>query len=556
MLYEESDTDMALEFGIAPEILQPRQTVTNTHDWCDYPQVDNFPIKEEPIWSDEKLVKAILEPPDSPKKPTLKCPSKFVSGSRKRKSANRKLKLHPEGISPGASFIVNQLEENNFRDIILENFNPNKYFSDVSLEECPVKDELLNLANKTLSCQTDRFILDSNAFIVISWLAAVRIFEYDPKCEKYNEVKRVTGRKIELSSNFITSLHYDSCRIYIAYLQNIRQHQPYLEVRKLSGELVREPSIFEDVIKLINSDEDYIYFITTKNIVYIHNKKSLKAYNHRIDLRPSTSGSVIGVSVDSDLVEFKGTKLRVVCVTTKELLIVNFDATLEFEHSLVHCHKFEGQYKAVSLEKTGQLYIIHLNSVFSEWLEPTKIEFGFTGRTSSESDYFFIHELSFLFKNHIIQVKSFGEHLYLFGTTYSTTNESQSKLESYQLGCIYLPSARPLWVKHLHDVDADCRILAHHNHIVIIKSGQKISSINNKVDERFRCSDCKLNFSSAQDKDHHLREKHENIFTGLYVMKNKHLEVLGVSIFKKMTVLNYDSESGTELSLEAGYHSD
>lgn len=420
-----------------------------------------------------------------------------------------------------------------FHDPILSKVDVNFYHSSI---DCKFREDIIKLANISLPSQIERFEYESKSFIVVTWLTTARIYEY---CSngKYVEVKRIPDRSIKLSPKLVTSLHYNDSKLYLAYLISCEKDEkeskkPSLEIRDLKGKLLNRPHFYEEPIKMISSNHEFIYLITSSGNAYIHQKDFFSPVCYKVVMRPFISSPLIGFRIDSRYTN-NCTKLRLLYTTRDELAVSEYD---NYNHRVTHWFRFGTPHEIISIDKVDHLYIIHRNIPLghSTIIPQTKIEFGFTGLTSRTSC--FIHELTYSFKNRIIQVQALKENLYLFG--YAKWGESKK----YQLGCIYMPNSKPAWVKYLKGVDDDCRILAHDTNIVIIKTCQEISCYEVDTNELYQCEKCKLKLTTKGDLECHIKNDHESIFSDFSPFKNKCLQDLGASVFKKMETNDMSDE--------------
>lgn len=204
---------------------------------------------------------------------------------------------------------------------------------------------------------------------------------------------------------------------------------------------------------------------------------------------------------------------------------------------MIQCFKFDDSFETISLDKIDRLYVLHRNKYchVPQTKLPcddyvSKIEFGFLSRTeSSGENYMFLHESTISFIHHVIQVRIHREYLYLFGY-----RKDLPRTKSFEIGCLYLPSLRPIWSSEIKGVDSNCNLLVHDDHIVFIKNSQKLISIKLPSKRSAECKQCKLEFLSDDDRSRHCRSKHQNIFMQFQILKNKYLQDLGASVFKKM----------------------
>lgn len=445
-----------------------------------------------------------------------------------------------DGIAPGTPWIPKTSKEC-FRDSILAKVDPIQYHA---LVDCESKDHLIKIANKSLPSQIERFEYDCKSFIIVTWLTTVRIYEYYSNDHgHYVEVKRIPERYIRISPRLVTSLHYNDSKLYIAYLKGCEHEgvdgtKPYLEIRHLNGKLLDKPYSYDETISMIHSDNSFIYLKTISDVIYIHHK-DIFTVKYKVILKPFITCPLTGFRIDA-IRNLNHTKFRLLFTSADELLISNFDI---FEHQVIHCFRFKGSHKIVSLERINHLYIIHRNlSTDASNIDPkeplSRIECGFTSRTGGEDEFHFLHELSLSFKNRLIQIKAYKENLYVFGYINKTWDNSKS----YQIGCVYLPSPKLQWVKYFSgkdadDVNDDCHILANDNNIAIIKTRQQMSCIKIETNLKYECKECKLKFFSEDDFGTHKSDDHESIFTNFNVFTNKYLQDLGASVFKKLTTL-------------------
>lgn len=362
-----------------------------------------------------------------------------------------------------------------------------------------ISKKLLDLTKCSLKTQIDAFVDGTDSFVVVSWLNTARIFEYQSKQEEYLEIRRIPGRYISLSSQIITCLHHSNSVIYLGYMwgdkegSDEKKFKPYIERRNIKGELIEKPYYYDYVLKSIYSDDGFIYVQTNVNIIYIHRRELFSCVQYQVNFSPLTTNPLIGTWVE--LPRFKTyTRLPIITTTTKELLVTQYDA---FEHRVIQCFKFDDEYNTVAIEKLHRLIIVHRNSASS-----SKIEFGFMSKVSESKDYLFIHEATISFNHQVIQIKQHKMYLYIF---------SRCKTK-YELGCILLPSLRPLWTTQLKNVDDTCHIVAHDEHIAIVKRNQEISTFKPKSTQINR----------------------ESMFNKLTIETNRHLQTLGASVFQKL----------------------
>lgn len=430
---------------------------------------------------------------------------------------------------------ISQSSDVSFHDPILSKIDVNFYHSSI---DCKFQDDLIKLANISLPSQIERFEYESKSFIVVTWLTTARIYEYcSSGISKYVEVKRIPERRVKLSPKLITSLHYDDSKLYLAYLISCEKDEkeskkPSLEIRDLKGKLLDRPYFYEETINMISSNHEFVYLMTSSGIAYIHQKNFFSPICYKVVLRPFITSPLTGFRIDSRYTN-NCTKLRLLYTTRDELAVSEYD---NYNHRVTHWLRFEAPHEIISIDKVDQLYIIHRNIPLGDSMRipQTRIEFGFIGFTSRTSR--FIHELTYSFKNRIIQVKALKENLYLFG--YAKWGESKK----YQLGCIYMPNSKPVWVKYLKGVDDDCRILAHDTNIVIIRTCQEISCFEVDTNELYQCEKCKLKLATKGDLDCHIKHGHESILSDFIPLKNKCLQDLGASVFKKMETTDMSDE--------------
>lgn len=534
--------EVLAKLGINLDIFAPTR-IDERKGWIHGPdKVPESPRKEDVKVEEESAENSRTELSDTDytkaeyiKQESIKTVNPVVKHTKRYpRRGSKKLKTYA-GIAPGTPWVPKR-SETCFRDVILAKVDPYQYHAFIDYE---YKEPLIRLANKTLPSQIERFEYESKPFIIVTWLTTLRIYEYYPNDRgNYVEVKRIPERFIKISRKLVTSLHYNDSKIYIAYLggcehDGLDSNKPYLEIRNLNGELLGKPRIYDEAITKIHSDHDFIYLLTKSDFVYIHRKKFLRP-TFKVMLKPLITSPLTGFRIDSNR-DLNHTKLKLLFTSANELVISNYDV---FEHQVIHCFRFEGLHKIISLEKVDRLYIIHRNLPDAGVRQgPTtvlsRIEFGFTSRTSKDEDFHFVHELTVSFRKHIVKIKAFKENLYILGYV-----QRWGEKRLYQVGCIYMPSPKPLWIQNLEDVDDDCHILAHDNNIVIIKTCQRISCIKIEANAMYECKECKIKFLDESNLKIHELGDHESIFSDFNVFKNKYLQDLGASVFKKMITAN------------------
>lgn len=360
--------------------------------------------------------------------------------------------------------------------------------------------KLLDLTKRSLREQVDKFVYDDKCFVVMSWLNTARLFEYKPKQYKYSEIQRIPQRYIPISPQIITCLHYNDSKFYLGHLWGNKnagsedKFRPYVERRDSNGQLLDEPCFYDHVLQSIRSNKAFVFVLTNANSMYIHSKIMFNQIQYFIDFTSLLTNPIIETWVENP--SFKSfTRLPLVTATTKEIILTQYDA---FEHRVIQCHRFDDKFNIVSVDKLDKLIIILRKSP----QKLSKIEFGFISKVEGSKDYLFVHEVTASFKHDLIHIKQHKTHLYVLG-------ESKGK---YELGCIHLPSLKPIWCTQLKDVDNSCLILPHDDHVAIVGGNQDLIAM--------RTNSLKLVRRSMLHK--------------MTITTNKHLQTLGASIFQKL----------------------
>lgn len=382
--------------------------------------------------------------------------------------------------------------------------------------------ELILGTRDTRPSQATCFEDESGEFILLSWLATVRIFRYDASENCYCEFKRIPQRYIDITPNIITCLHYCDGRIYIAYLWGKRDRRPFIEMRDTDGKLVNEILFLPegDAADSIHSDHDFIYIKTTSGLLYIHRKEYFGSINYCVDFNSDIARSVRSTWVDQPTFEsYSG--LPLVSATKSEILMTRYDV---LGHRLMHCYRFKDDYDIVSITKIDHLYIIHrkLN-------HRSRIDFGYLERSVKNlGDTVFIRESSLQFADtsNIIQIKAHKGHLYVCGCI-----TSQDTGTIYEIGCIFIPNLMPLWVDQLAEFDRNIIILPHSRGIGLISS-QKVTHIPVPSD-RHDCKACGFALSSKEKLKEH-QKTHKSILSDIFITQNSLLMERGASIFRKL----------------------
>lgn len=388
--------------------------------------------------------------------------------------------------------------KDSFRDLYLEHVDVDTYhhYNDETSRK------ILELSKRSFKAQIDKFVYDSKSFVVISWLNAARIFEYEPSQAKYIEVKRIPERYVSLNPQIITCLHHSDSEFYLGYMwgnkngSNEDIFKPYIERRDIYGKLLGEPYYYDHVLESIHSDKNFVYVQTKANSIHIHRKALFDCIHYHIDLAPILSSPLIGTWID--LPCFEGyTRLPLVVASTREIILTRYDA---LEHRIIHSYQFNDNLDIISIDKVDRLIIITRTSEVQ-----SSIDFGFINRVGESQDYLFVHEASLtLNKCRVIQTKYHKENLYIFGRLSN---------DKYELGCLYIPTLNPLWNVSLKDVDESCHILPHDTHVMVVKSNQQLMVLTQKKS---------------------LKHNSNSIFSKFEIRTNKYLQTLGAHILKKL----------------------
>lgn len=440
----------------------------------------------------------------------------------------------PEPSPPKKKLKETQIKskQNSFRDVILANVNLSSYHLNPN-------QDLINLARLPLRAQSDTFIHDSKPFIVISCIATARLFWINPKYRnKVYECKRLPERYISLVPNLITSLHCDDFKLYLAFLWANgdglpdEKRKPYLETWSLKGEKLGKAHFYDSTITSIYSDENFIFVLTKGDLIYIHRKDLFHCVIKKLDFKKLFHGPLVSVWLYNSPEYKRFTKLSLLVATTKELLVITHET---FDYKVTNCYRFKDKLNIVSLDKNEKVFILHrnLNCKFQRLHQDqsypvSKIELGWIGRVQAVKEDSFIHEISLSFNYHILQVRVRKEYLFVLGCSLSA-----NQTVSYELGCLYMPNLRPIWITHLAGVDETCQLLVHDDFVVIISRDQQVTASRSKT-KGLVCKRCKLDLLSNADKKFHQYNNHVTLFTHMEVLQNETLANMGASSFKKL----------------------
>lgn len=425
----------------------------------------------------------------------------------------RKLPLH------NCIWINKKFKRTCFRDRALHKVDVDTYHGNSTKDQFLKK--ILDLSKKSQRSQIDSFVHKSKPFIVMTWLSAARIFEYNSEKNDYFEVKRIPQRYISLSPNIITCVHHSDSKLYLGYLsspfeQNTKDKLAYIEVRNLHGDLIQKPYYYDLIIKSIHSDQSFIYAQTVKNVVYIHRKDLFHFAFYRINMNQITQEPLVAIYAKV-ISSNPFTKLRLLLSTPNELLITYYDA---LNHVLWQRYEFCQSFKTISMFLHNDTVIIHRNIIESKQNGSqirSRIEIGriIKFKDAEIGGKYFVHERSLGFKHHIVQVElGPNNSLYLLGFSGFKGDEK------FEVGNISLDDLRPLWVRRLRDVNTDTKILAQDDHVIVIQNCQHYLSIPRKqsFSDSKTCPDCKVEIPSKEFIEHEL---HPGILRDFQLLTNK-----------------------------------
>jgi len=467
-----------------------------------------LPKRESPRRDeDEKEGKTVTESKLKVKLPVRQSKAYNLRSAEARKSRRSNI-LAPRRLE------INKRHKDSFRDVLLTEVNIQTYHS--------LKDEsgqkVIDLVNKSQKSQVDRFVYQSKSFIVITWLTAARIFEYNPKASSYVEVKRIPNRYIQISPNLITSVHYCDSKFYLAYLwgsneDKVEKTRPYIEIRDICGKLISPRHYLDHVVKSIHSDREFIYVKSNMNIMYVHRKDLFNRIYYTIDFSSIAYDPLITAWIESPTHQ-SFTRLPLIAATPVELLVTEFDI---FSHTIRYCFKFEDTLKIVSIDKYEHYYIIHRNLSTTQDNDEidclSKIDIGAIRASEDLDSYSFTHAYSLCFSYSIIQVRIHGDALYLLGHSLDTDGNDR-----YEIGCICLRSFKPLWIANLDTIGCHSQILVHDDNVAIVGDCQRIVSVKVDTKEKAICEQCQLSFARKDDKLNH--DHNRNVFAK-YILLNK-----------------------------------
>lgn len=403
----------------------------------------------------------------------------------------------------------NATDQEPFRDRILHRVDFQKYHETTIKSE--YDQQILALSRVTPRTMVDAFEYESKAFFVIGWLTTIRLFEYDRDKSSYFEVKRIPQRYIALGPELITSVHYDEGRLYYSYLTGTHS---CLEVRDLKGEPICEPFSYDLIVKSIQSDRDYIYINTNKNVIYIHRKDFFEFVSYRVDLGSITLEPMIFIGACAQ--PHKPYMSSIIISATNNQLIVSKYSYLDIKLWQGYC--LDCSFKTVSMIVRDKKIIIHRNATSQLDTTRTKVEIGRLEklRGKDHSGKYFIHERTFCFSYSIVQIeKGIEDEIYLFGYTDIDGNRQ------YEVGIYDIKTQRPVFIRRLFNVSPDCKILAQKDHILVIKECQQYASLPRNSPQDKICLECGVSMNPEDFDDH---ERHPGIFRQLKIMINQHLK--------------------------------
>lgn len=373
--------------------------------------------------------------------------------------------------------------------------------------------KILELSKKTQLSQVDKFIYDNRQFIISSWLSVIRIYEFDASNERYVEIRRMPRRHISIKRNLITCVHYSDAKLFIGYIGD--ESSAYVEIRSIKGNLLEKPYCYDNVIKSIHSNEDFIFIKTVQNVIYLHKKKCFSFNPYCIDLSFLTPEPIIGIN--ALLARAQGINhLKLIAVTSRHLLILRQDG---LSLSILQSYNFnsneDGEYKIISMHCKDNLIIIHRNSA-----ERSKLEFGSLCKArSKKSRYedYFVHEQSIAFEYQILQVGLSHDDagIFLLGRT---KNE-------YEIGQMQFSDFRPKWCSRLHKVNEDSKFIAHEGNLAIIQDCQQLYTVIPSLSQ-FECQECHIMHPHQRSTAH---DEHPGLFRNLRVRFNAVLDSLDKS---------------------------
>lgn len=410
--------------------------------------------------------------------------------------------------------------------LLLDLEDVSKYHSYLT-DSVECANEIIELSREPQKSQTDAFSLQTNNYFLMSWLGVVRIFEYNNRAERYNEIKRIPERYFSLRPQVITSVHFSESKLYIAYLWGNQETEsepetksrPFVEVRDLYGNLLKKRYYYDDIIRSISSSEHFISVITTSNTVHIHRKLDFDLFPIELDFSSFNCGQIVDVFVKF-ISWHSNTSIQILIAVPDGIIVAQYSAVTKL--IIKQWYTLEKEYATTSMVKLQDRVIFHRTLSHQNTSKPSSnclstIDFGYmkTIKTTNSTTDYFIHDLSLRFKCQLLEVRLFDAKLFLFGVL---TDELGN--ESYQLGCLDLKTCNPLWIEELEDADRSCRILVNDSNVVLVKKNQRHHCIKIDLQTQVECGSCKFNLLEKAQAKH---ANHKSIFVDLTVHVNKNI---------------------------------
>lgn len=413
------------------------------------PFIEDFKLTIEDTKSGIKRLPVSLLCGTSPKK----VPSE--TGPVKRRSSKR----HAQSL-PNRCFRKTDAfriaVKTDLRDRVLSLINVDKYHH--NLIDDPQVKRLLTLSRSIQRSQLDSCIFNQTCYFMATWLTSLRLFEYHPIKNIYIEAKRIPERYIDIKSNLITCVHHNDSKLYIAYMSNEYNGSAFVEIRDmLTSRLIGQPHHYEQIISSMDSDDEFLYIMTVKGVVHIHNKDYFKLNHYKFDPKHHKIINFRAIIVSLNIF----TQLDLYIATERCFMISTLDA---LGQKVRQIFELDPKYRTISAHFIdGGYVIIHRSLVEAKNTGEnlSKLDIGMFTQTGRR--HYFALERSISFNCDIIQIEVSQDKVFLFSRTNS----------DYQLTCLDPTHFKPLWSTRLEDVDHNCRIIAQRDHVIIFKGNQE-----------------------------------------------------------------------------------
>lgn len=350
----------------------------------------------------------------------------------------------------------------------------------------------------------------TGAYLVMKCANTIKVFKHCNDTPNYTEVLKMPNRHVVLPERLMIDIHFSDSRIYIAYLDNLKREQSFVEVRDLNGRLIYQPRYYDNLIHSIKSDKDLIYLITAKNVIYVHKKRYFNFSSHRIDLQ-FLQAPLVDLVIKTPSHVTNMVKFHLQLATPHHIVLAEYDALNKL--SLNQAFDFRSELKTRQALFKHDLVVI-LRTSGEGNMSSSKLEIGRILKFPDGRKYF-VHERSIKFKYIILQIELGDDYdLILFAySRYKGRNR-------FEIGCLNLKTFTPVWATFLigeHHLNDKISFLA--GHLVVSKDSHNHCIMDIRDHTKF-CNTCGLRLFS---KDPILHETHCGMFRNHELTTNVHL---------------------------------